>query len=78
MNPKPQFDDDFPKGIGNPARQALHAVGWTTLAQVAEHTEAQLKQLHGVGPKALKVLRQALSDKGLSFANETNGKELKA
>jgi hypothetical protein len=29
-----------------------------------------VKQLHGIGPNALRALRQALAAKGLSFAGE--------
>jgi hypothetical protein len=33
-------------------------------------SEAELKQLHGIGPKALDQLRRALEAKSLSFAAE--------
>ena len=46
------------------------------LEQLAEVSEAELKQLHGVGPKALEQLRSALSAKGLSFANEKGRKNI--
>ncbi|WP_174184316.1 hypothetical protein [Nocardia barduliensis] len=59
---------DLPTAIGNPARRALAAVGITTLARVAESTEAQLLAMHGVGPKAVRVLREALRSSGRSLA----------
>jgi len=31
-------------------------------------TEAELTNLHGMGPKALRILREALEEKGMSFA----------
>ena len=62
--------DDFPHGIGNPARRALHAAGHTGLDQLPAVSEAELLRLHGVGPKAVRVLRAALEAKGLSFAGE--------
>lgn len=55
---------DLPKAIGRPATQALVAAGITTLAQVAELTEAELKGMHGVGPKAIRVLKDALGATG--------------
>ncbi len=55
---------DLPKAIGGPATRALVGVGITTLAQVAERTEAELKALHGVGPKAIRVLKEALGATG--------------
>ncbi|MFO6451437.1 MULTISPECIES: hypothetical protein [unclassified Aeromicrobium] len=58
---------DLPTSIGRPATGALHAVGITTLAQVAERSEREVLALHGVGPKAVRLLREALSDRGLRF-----------
>lgn len=52
---------DLPKGIGNPATRALASAGITTLAQVAELTEAELLAMHGVGPKAVRILGEAVS-----------------
>ena len=45
------------------------------LEQFTEVSEAEVKQLHGIGPKALEQLRRALSTKGLSFADEKGRKE---
>jgi hypothetical protein len=42
-------------------------VGITRLEQLTQLTEAEILKLHGVGPKAVGVLRTALSAKGLSF-----------
>jgi hypothetical protein len=50
--------------VGRPATRALTLQGITTLAQVAEHTEAELLDLHGVGPKAIRILREALAAAG--------------
>jgi hypothetical protein len=54
---------DLP-AIGRPATSALTLQGITTLAQVAERTEAELLALHGVGPKAIRILREALAAAG--------------
>ncbi|GIE94512.1 hypothetical protein [Paractinoplanes rishiriensis] len=51
---------DLPKAIGQPATRALAAAGITTLAQVAGYTDAELLALHGVGPKAIGILRASL------------------
>ncbi|GAA4204960.1 hypothetical protein GCM10022252_64710 [Streptosporangium oxazolinicum] len=59
---------DIPADIGRPARGALAAAGYTTLAQVASTTERELLRLHGVGPKAVRLLREALAERGLAFA----------
>jgi predicted flap endonuclease-1-like 5' DNA nuclease len=65
----PPLDSSWPRGIGAPARRALAGAGYTRLDQLAEVTEAELKRLHGMGPKALGVLREALAANGLSFAD---------
>jgi DNA-directed RNA polymerase alpha subunit len=62
-------DHDLPK-IAAPAQRALQSIGITSLKQLTKITEAELLQLHGMGPNALGKLRQALAEKGLSFASE--------
>ena len=57
---------DLPR-IGNPATRALAQQGITTLDQVAEHTEAELLDLHGVGPRAIRILSEALEARGRAF-----------
>ncbi|MEV0407191.1 hypothetical protein [Actinoallomurus sp. NPDC050550] len=52
---------DLPKAIGGPATRALTGAGITTLAQVAALTDAELLALHGVGPRAVRILREALA-----------------
>ena len=56
----------FPK-IGSPATRALEAAGYSHLEQLTKITEAEVAQLHGMGPKALGILRETLKEKGLSF-----------
>ena len=53
--------------IGRPATRALAQADITTLAQVATNTEAELLDLHGVGPKAIRILGEALAAEGLGF-----------
>lgn len=57
---------DFPK-IGAPALRALRAAGYTHLAQLTSVSEKELSQLHGMGPKALRILHQSLAEQGLTF-----------
>ncbi|MFA5550989.1 MAG: hypothetical protein WDA03_05160 [Trueperaceae bacterium] len=64
----PSGPDALPETIGMPATRALLLAGITTLEQVATHTEAQLLELHGVGPRAVKILREALSATGREMA----------
>lgn len=58
--------DDLPK-IGAPVTRALASVGVTSLDQVAEWSEADLLALHGVGPKAVRILKESLSARGMTF-----------
>lgn len=53
--------------ISEPATRALHLIGVTNLEQVSEHTEKQISELHGMGPKGVRMLREALEQHGLSF-----------
>jgi hypothetical protein len=62
-----QQESGLPK-LAAPAQRALPAAGIQRLEQLTKFTEAEIKQLHGMGPNALGKLRQALADKGLSFA----------
>ncbi len=62
-------ESDLPAGLASPARRALADAGIEHREQLTGFSEAQLKQLHGIGPKALSQLRTALQAKGLSFAD---------
>jgi DNA repair protein RadC len=64
----PNETHDFPPAIGQPATGALLAAGYSRLEQLTQMTEADLIKLHGMGPKALSILRQTLEANGLSFA----------
>ena len=69
-------DPNFPK-IGSPATRALEAAGYTSLKQLTKVTESELAQLHGMGPKALGILRETLKAQGLSFKQGQAGEKLK-
>jgi hypothetical protein len=59
-------EDSLPK-IGAPATRALASIGVTRLDQLVDCTEAQLRELHGFGPKALRILKDALAAEGRSL-----------
>ena len=63
-------ESDLPPKLGAPAERALANAGIRNLKQLTKFTEAEIKQLHGVGPNAVGKLRQALAEKGLSFAEK--------
>lgn len=60
--------NDLPARLAKPARNTLAVAGITRLAQ---RTEREIAALHGMGPKALGQLRDALAGRGLAFASET-------
>jgi hypothetical protein len=60
-------DADLPRNIGAPATRALTAAGYTRLSELASVPAAELAKLHGVGPKALRLLREALEQHGMSL-----------
>jgi uncharacterized protein YdhG (YjbR/CyaY superfamily) len=61
--------DEFPK-LSAPARRALSAAGYSSLDQLAHVSEADIKQLHGMGPSAIVALREALQERGMSFEGQ--------
>ncbi len=65
-----QPERDLPRGIGNPATRALANAGYVRLDQLTQVSAAELLKLHGVGPKAVGLIRAALQAKGLAFASE--------
>jgi len=58
---------EFLSVVAAPARRALEREGISTLGQLAGHSEAEILALHGIGPNAVRKLREALHAKGLSF-----------
>lgn len=50
--------DELPQ-IGRAARAALEAIGVTQMSQLGTHSERELLALHGVGPKAIRILRES-------------------
>jgi hypothetical protein len=58
---------DLPRGIGAPATRALVSAGYTSLDALAGVRAADLAKLHGVGPRALKVLQEELEEQGRSL-----------
>ncbi len=53
--------------IGAPATRALNGAGYTRLEQLTQATEAELMALHGFGPRALRILKEALAARGLAL-----------
>jgi DNA-directed RNA polymerase alpha subunit len=71
-NNKPQ--SGFLSKLSSPARSALEAQGITTLTELAKYSEREILKLHGMGPRSMPTLREALMDAGLSF-NDAHDKK---
>jgi predicted flap endonuclease-1-like 5' DNA nuclease len=65
---KSEAGGQFPPGVAKPAQRALASVGVTRLDQVTRFTRAELMELHGMGPKALQSIEEALRRQGKSLA----------
>ena len=60
---------EFPSGIGRPAASAFALAGFKQLEDFTRVTEKEVLKLHGVGPKAVRIIREAMKEKGLTFAD---------
>jgi predicted RecB family nuclease len=61
-------ESGFLAGLAAPARRALEGAGLTTLVNLAKKSEAQVSELHGMGPNAMAKVRASLKKAGLGFA----------
>ena len=52
--------------IGAPATRALASIGITSLEDVAGRSTDELLALHGFGPRAIRILTEALAAEGLA------------
>jgi predicted flap endonuclease-1-like 5' DNA nuclease len=67
VSKKLEPSDNLPN-IGAPARRALANAGFARLEDLTRISEADLSKLHGMGPKAIRMLRETLEANGFSFA----------
>jgi hypothetical protein len=54
---------DLPK-LSAPARRALIGAGYSRLEHLTKAKESDILKLHGMGPSAMRVLRDALNERG--------------
>ena len=59
--------DRFPKGVAQPALRALFRAGFKKLEELTKISQEELLSMHGVGPKAVRSIREGLVAKGLDF-----------
>lgn len=53
--------------VGAPARRALEAAGYCSLEDLAGVPRHELAALHGVGPRAVGIIEEALGRRGLAL-----------
>lgn len=58
-------------GLAGPARRALIAANILTLEDLARLREVDVLALHGMGPRSMPALREALANTGRTFVGET-------
>ncbi|MBL7910416.1 MAG: RNA polymerase alpha subunit C-terminal domain-containing protein [Bacteroidia bacterium] len=63
-------ENGFLSLLAAPARRALENAGIKTLAQLSKYSEAEILELHGMGPGSLPKLRAALKAKKLAFSKK--------
>lgn len=68
-NHSPEQKTDLPV-ISKPAQRALAEAGYLKLEQFTRLSEADVLKLHGVGPKGIRILREALAERGWTFAEK--------
>lgn len=60
-------NNDLPK-LSQPAQRALAQAGYHSLEQFTLLREDEVLKLHGMGPKSIRQIREALAAIGKSFA----------
>ena len=75
MNPKKnetinEKEISLLKGLSNPARRALFGIGITEIQLLINFKESEIKTLHGMGPKGIRILSEALDKQNLTFKSE--------
>ncbi|WP_238165922.1 hypothetical protein [Kribbella caucasensis] len=60
---------EFPREIGRTARRVLALNGFTRYEQLTKVSAKELLKIHGVGPKAVRILGVELATRGMNFAN---------
>lgn len=61
-----RIETTLPK-IGSPAERALASAGIETIKQLEKYSEAEIANLHGVGPKAIIILKAEMKRQGINF-----------
>ena len=61
---------EFPRTIGKVAARELALHGYTRFAHLTKVSPKTLLTIHGVGPKAIRILEEELASRDLMFAKD--------
>jgi predicted flap endonuclease-1-like 5' DNA nuclease len=61
---------EYPTRLGKTARRALAVHGYTRYEQLTAVSARDLLRIHGVGPKAIRILREELATRGLAYLGD--------
>lgn len=64
---------NFPERLPETARRALTEAGYADLQQLSNLAESDLIDLLGFGPSELMMVKEALTEQGLSFSDQPQG-----
>ncbi|MFS8104858.1 hypothetical protein LFM09_47930 [Lentzea alba] len=59
---------EFPRTIGKVATRELASNGYTTFDSLTKVSAKELLKIHGVGPKAIRILGEELAAQGKAYA----------
>lgn len=62
---------DLPNSMGKTAPRELQNAGIDSLQKASEYSERELLAIHGVGPKAIRLIREAMHEKGLALRSDS-------
>lgn len=58
------------QNLAKPAQRAIQNEGITTMEQLSKYDEKEFSQLHGIGKNAMNIIKQIISENGLSFTQK--------
>lgn len=58
--------------IGAPATRALNAAGYHSIGDLDGVSRTELLALHGVGPRAIRILEETMRERALSLADQSS------
>lgn len=66
-----KWSGGLPDTLSRPAQRALTGAGVEQLEDVTRFRESEIARLHGMGPKGIRQLREAMDEAGLTFKSDT-------